>query len=76
MGRVESEGHGFVFFNVNSFNGDISKWNVSRVTDMSRMFFSSQLTTVTSLRGRVKRGGHEWYVLSSFNDNISKWDVS
>jgi surface protein len=30
-------------FCVSQFNGDISKWNVSNVTDMSGMFCSSEL---------------------------------
>ena len=28
--------------NKNNFNGDISKWNVSNVTDMSNMFYGSK----------------------------------
>ena len=30
-----------MFFNANAFNGDISKWNVSNVTDMSYMFLEA-----------------------------------
>ena len=61
-----------------SFNGDLSSWNVSSVTDMSDMFYES------SFNGNIS----SWDVSSvtdmsdmfidaySFNGNISSWDVS
>ena len=60
------------------FNGDLSKWDVSSVTDMSLMFFHtdfngdlskwdvSSVTTMSEI--------FAW--ATSFNGNISKWDVS
>lgn len=59
------------------FNGDISQWDVSNVTNMWRMFFCSQfngdisnwdVSKVTDMYGMF--GG------SSFNGDISNWDVS
>ena len=44
-----------------SFNGDISLWDVSKVTDMSYMFY---------------RPGGDADPASSFNQDISLWDVS
>ena len=32
-----------MFMNAKAFNGDISKWDVSRVTDMSAMFTRAEL---------------------------------
>jgi surface protein len=31
-----------MFFNNKYFNGDISKWDVSKVTDMNSMFYQSE----------------------------------
>ena len=68
-----------MFSSATAFNGDISKWDVSRVTDMSRMFLSAE-----SFNGDISK----WDVshvtdmsrmfrsASSFNADISKWDVS
>jgi len=61
------------------FNGDISKWDVSSVTTMYRMFY-----TASSFKGDLSK----WDVSSvtnmqdifagpsSFNGDLSKWDVS
>ncbi len=60
-----------------SFNGDISKWNVGNVTDMSGMFQGSSFNgdiskwnvgNVTDMSGMFQG--------SSFNGDISEWDVS
>ena len=62
---------------LSKFNGDISKWNVSKVEDMSSMFFQSQfngdisqwdVSNVTSMFAMFNG--------SCFNGDISQWDVS
>ena len=59
------------------FNGDISKWNVSNVTNMNSMFFGSafngdisewDVSNVTNME--------EMFCCSYFNNDISKWNVS
>ena len=59
------------------FNGDISKWDVSNVTNMMEMFHSSEfngdisnwdVSSVTNMR--------EMFFHSEFNGDISKWNVS
>jgi surface protein len=62
-----------------SFNGDISSWNVSNVTNMSDMFYNAsafngdisswEVIKVTDTSGMF--GGAE-----SFNQDIGGWDVS
>jgi surface protein len=61
----------------NLFNGDISNWDVSNVTDMSHMFLRSQfngdisdwdVSNVTNMTGL--------FSYSQFNRNISDWNVS
>ena len=32
-----------MFYNANSFNQDISKWDVSNVEDMTYMFYNSKI---------------------------------
>ena len=67
----------FVFLHNPTFNGDISKWNVRKVTNMRAMFAESEFNGDIS----------EWYVScvenmramfaeSEFNGDISKWNVS
>jgi len=60
-----------------SFNGDISKWNVSNVTSMSNMFRGSvfngdiskwDVSAVTDMSGMFKN--------AQFNGDISQWNVS
>ena len=62
-----------------AFSGDISKWDVSRVTNMGAMFYAAH-----SFNGNISK----WKVSNvmemtsmftgakSFNADISKWDVS
>ena len=64
---------------VKSFNGDISKWDVSRVTDMSLMFhheasFDGDLSKWDV--SRVKTMSSMFYHASSFHGDLSRWDVS
>ena len=61
------------------FNGDISGWNVSKVTDMSFMFYNCtsfnsdisnwDVSNVTDMYGMFER-------CKLFNQDISNWDVS
>ena len=64
-------------FFISQFNGDISMWDVSNVTDMSWMFSHSlfngnisnwDVSNVTHMRGMFSE--------SKFNQDISNWDVS
>ena len=61
-----------------SFNGDISKWDVSRVTNMVGMFYNSlafdgdilnwDVSSVTDMSAMFSRA-------RSFDGDITKWDV-
>ena len=61
------------------FNGDISKWDVSNVTNMYGMFLncykfnqdisSWDVSNVTDMSGM-------FYICKKFNQDISKWNVS
>ena len=63
----------------NGFNGDISNWDVSNVTEMEGMFYSCKnfnqdrsswdVSNVTNMNGM-------FYNCKSFNQDISAWDVS
>lgn len=67
------------FFNDNSFNSDISFWDVSNVTNMDGIFFQANIfnqnisawdvSNVTNMGSMFKNA-------SSFNQNISNWDTS
>ena len=68
-----------MFANTTSFNGDISNWNVAKVSNMDRMFWNAtsfkvdistwNVEKVTSMRGM-------FYSARLFNVDISKWVVS
>ena len=68
-----------MFWGAPAFNQDLSKWDVSAVTDMWGMFYSASLfnqdlskwdvSAVTNMRNM-------FYGASSFNQDLSKWDVS
>ena len=68
-----------MFSYAKSFTGDISKWDVSSVKDMSSMFlaaksFSSDLSEWDVSNVQSMPAMFRW--ATSFNGDISKWDVS
>ncbi len=66
-------------FEYSNYNGDISNWDVSNVTNMADMFYQTKkfnqaignwdVSNVTNMK-RLFNGA------TSFNQDISKWDVS
>ena len=66
-------------FDETDFNGDISKWDVHNVTNMSTMFYECEsfnqdiskwdVHNVTNMK-------YMFYLCKKFNQDISEWDVS
>merc|ERR1712238_498117 len=66
-----------------SFNTDLSCWDVSSVTDMTWMFYEASsfntdlsswnVSSVTDMRGMFYSITN---TASAFNNNVSSWDVS
>jgi len=70
--------HG-MFHGATSFNSDLSKWDVSSVTEMRYMFHGGQLFNSDISNWDVSRVTTMWgmfYGATSFYGGISKWDVS
>ena len=68
----------FLFEGVD-FNGDISKWNVLKVTNMSNMFFGCESFNQDISRWDVSKVldmDYMFYWCKSFNQDISSWNVS
>ena len=68
-----------MFFEASSFNGNLSSWNVSRVTNMNYMFFEASSFNGNLSSWNVSRVTNMNYMFSeasSFNGNLSSWDVS
>ncbi|MDG5814300.1 BspA family leucine-rich repeat surface protein [Chitinispirillales bacterium ANBcel5] len=69
----------YMFNEARSFNGDISRWDVSNVTTMRYMFYGAvsfnhdisqwDVSNVIHMQGMFRSA-------SSFNQDISQWDVS
>ena len=59
------------------YNGDISKWDVSKVTNMEAMFWQSKFNRDISGWDVSKvTNMHSMFYNSEFNQDISGWDVS
>ena len=66
-------------FKGTDFNGNISKWNVSNVTNMRYMFTESKTFNKDISKWdvlKVKDMGYMFYKCESFNQDISDWNVS
>ncbi|ACL42438.1 lipoprotein (plasmid) [Pseudarthrobacter chlorophenolicus A6] len=67
-----------LFDSATSFNGDISDWDTSNVTDMSWMFSGSAFNQDISgwNTSKVTEMGMMFYNADAFNQDISGWDTS
>jgi len=68
-----------MFFQATSFGGDISKWDVSSVTDMAAMFYRAELFNCDLAEWNVSSVAMMTQMFNeaaSFNGDVSKWDVS
>ena len=68
-----------MFFEAESFSGDLSKWDVSKVNNMEEVFyhayrFNSDLSSWDT--SRVTNMRYMFYEAPRFNSDISSWDVS
>ncbi len=72
----------FLFEHLNTFNGDITRWNTSNVTDMSGIFSSFPANSVFNQDigdwdvSKVTNMASMFRRVSSFNQDIGDWDVS
>jgi surface protein len=68
-----------LFYNNNSFNPNISNWDVSNVTNMSSMFRNAQVFNQEISNwdvSKVTDMSKMFYHADNFNQDIGKWDVS
>ena len=66
-------------FEVTNFNGNISKWDVSNVTDMSFMFYDCKSFNQDISTWNVSKVTNMSYMFercNKFDQDISDWDVS
>lgn len=66
-------------FGLGDFNGDISKWDVSKVTNMRAMFWGAKSFNqpIGDWKvSEVKNMKYMFYEVNSFNQPIGDWDVS
>jgi len=67
------------FFNNNSFNSNISFWDVSNVTNMDGMFYNAETFNQDISNwntAKVDNMGSMFKNASSFNQNISNWNTA
>ena len=66
-------------FEYTDFNGNISKWDVSNVENMSRMFYHCKSFNQDISRwdvSKVTDMGGMFFDCNKFNQDLSQWDVS
>ena len=64
-------------FGLSNFNGDISQWDVSNVTDMKYMFAHSDFNgNISEWDVSNVRDMECMFEYSKFNGDLSKWDIS
>ena len=68
----------YIFKTFTSFSGDISRWEVARVTDMTEMFSSTKFDGDISKWNMAKLSDMSGMFSHTtlFNGDISRWDVS
>jgi surface protein len=75
VSHIENMNELFHFFK--KFNGDISEWNVSNVTNMGYMFYETNFNGDISKWNVSKVKKMEYmFNRSAFNGDISDWDTS
>ena len=62
-----------MFWDATAFNGNISTWDVSSVTDMYVMFYNA---TTNPCLGHLIDDLYARHVPTSFNQPLDTWDVS
>ncbi len=68
-----------MFYEANAFNGDLSNWDVSLMTNLRYMFYKTPSFTGNLSNWNVSSVTDMTYMFSSadnFNSDISRWDVS
>lgn len=66
-----------LFYDIHQFNGDISDWNVSNVTNMSLMFTECNFSgDISKWNVSNVKDMSFMFSRSKFNGDISNWDVS
>ena len=67
----------YLFYHFSLFNGDISKWNVSNVENMSFMFSDSKFNgDISNWDVSGVEDMRYMFYNSKFNGDISNWNVS
>lgn len=64
-------------FEYTEFNGDVSRWNVSNVTCMERMFFDSRFNGhISQWNVRNVHDMRYLFAHSDFKGDFSKWNIA
>ena len=70
----------YMFNNCESFNGNVSNWNVSKVKDMTAVFYGCYNFIGNGLENwdvsNVINMEYMFYECKNLNCDLSKWDIS